>query len=34
MEPFYPLVVYVCSRCYLVQLEEFVSPDEIFTDYA
>jgi hypothetical protein len=34
MERFFPLVVYVCSRCYLVQLEEFVSPKEIFTDYA
>lgn len=34
MEPFYPLRVYVCDRCYLAQLEEFVSPEEIFTDYA
>ncbi len=34
MEPFYPLVVYVCRRCYLVQLEEVVAPDEIFRDYA
>ena len=34
MEPFYPLHVYVCERCFLVQLEEFVSPQEIFTEYA
>jgi SAM-dependent methyltransferase len=34
MEPFYPLVVYVCHECFLVQLEEFVSPEEIFTEYA
>jgi hypothetical protein len=34
MEPFYPLHVYVCERCFLVQLEQFVSPEEIFTEYA
>jgi 2-polyprenyl-3-methyl-5-hydroxy-6-metoxy-1,4-benzoquinol methylase len=34
MEPFYPLHVYVCEKCFLVQLEEFVSPEEIFTEYA
>lgn len=34
MEPFYPLKVYVCSSCFLVQLEEYVHPDEIFTEYA
>ncbi len=34
MEPFYPLHVYVCSSCYLVQLEEFVSPEHIFSEYA
>jgi hypothetical protein len=34
MEPFYPLRVYVCDRCYLAQLEEYVSPEEIFTEYA
>ena len=28
MEPFYPLHVYVCEHCFLVQLEEYVSPDE------
>lgn len=34
MEPFYPLRVYVCERCFLVQLEEFASPEQIFGDYA
>jgi len=34
MEPFYPLHVFVCEKCFLVQLEEFVSPDHIFTEYA
>jgi len=34
MEPFFPLHVYVCERCFLVQLEEYVSPVEIFTEYA
>jgi len=34
MEPFYPLHVYVCESCFLVQLEEFVSPQAIFTEYA
>ncbi len=34
MEPFYPLHVYVCERCYLAQLEEYVSPEHIFTEYA
>jgi SAM-dependent methyltransferase len=34
MEPFYPLHVYVCHGCFLVQLEEFVSSEEIFTEYA
>lgn len=34
MEPFYPLHVYVCDKCFLVQLEEFVSPEKIFTEYA
>jgi SAM-dependent methyltransferase len=33
-EPFYPLHVWVCSECFLVQLEEYVSPEEIFTEYA
>ena len=34
MEPFYPLHAYVCSTCFLVQLEEKSSPREIFSDYA
>ena len=34
MEPFYPLHVYVCENCYLAQLEEYVSPESIFTEYA
>src|SRR6478736_8081396 len=34
MEPFYPLRVLVCASCFLVQLEEFESPDAIFSDYA
>jgi hypothetical protein len=34
MEPFYPLHVKVCEKCYLVQLEEYVSPEHIFTEYA
>src|SRR5687768_8476560 len=33
MEPFYPLHVYVCDKCFLVQLQEFVSSAEIFTEY-
>ena len=32
-EAFYPLHAFVCSQCFLVQLEEFESPDEIFSDY-
>ena len=32
MEPFYPLNVRVCERCFLVQLEEYVSPEEIFVE--
>jgi hypothetical protein len=34
MEPFYPLHVYVCGQCFLVQLREYVSREEIFTEYA
>ena len=35
MEPFYPLHAYVCDQCWLVQLEQFHSPEEIFAnDYA
>src|SRR5689334_17407595 len=34
MEPFYPLRVWVCAKCLLVQLEEYVQPANIFTEYA
>lgn len=34
MEPFYPLHAKVCANCYLVQLDEYVSPQQIFTEYA
>jgi SAM-dependent methyltransferase len=34
MEPFYPLHVYVCANCLLVQLQEYVSPENLFTEYA
>ena len=34
MEPFYPLHAYVCESCFLVQLQEFVAPQNIFTEYA
>ena len=34
MEPFYPLHVKVCEECYLVHLEEYVSREHIFTEYA
>jgi 2-polyprenyl-3-methyl-5-hydroxy-6-metoxy-1,4-benzoquinol methylase len=33
-ERFYPLHAWVCERCFLVQLEEFETPEQIFTDYA
>jgi len=32
LEKFYPLHAYVCDQCWLVQLEEFATPDEIFAD--
>jgi hypothetical protein len=34
MEPFYPLHVWVCEKCFLVQVEEYVRPEGIFTEYA
>ena len=34
MERFYPLHAWVCEKCFLVQLEEFETPQQIFTDYA
>jgi len=30
----YPLCVFVCEKCFLVQLEEYESPENIFGDYA
>src|SRR5258706_8450522 len=34
MERFYPLHAYVCAHCFLVQLQEFENPEQIFSDYA
>jgi hypothetical protein len=34
MEPFFPLHTWVCRKCFLVQLEEYVTPEHIFTEYA
>jgi SAM-dependent methyltransferase len=34
MEPFYPLHAYVCQRCFLVQLQGFVSSQALFEEYA
>jgi hypothetical protein len=34
MEPFYPLHVLVCDACFLVQLDQYVTPDHIFSEYA
>jgi SAM-dependent methyltransferase len=33
-EPFYPLRLFVCAECFLVQVEETVSPERLFSDYA
>lgn len=33
-ETYYPLHVYVCDRCFLVQLQEYESAENIFSDYA
>jgi SAM-dependent methyltransferase len=33
-EVYYPLHVYVCDNCFLVQLEEFETPEAIFSNYA
>ncbi|WP_332815589.1 class I SAM-dependent methyltransferase [Ramlibacter sp.] len=33
-ETFYPLHVHLCDQCLLVQLEEYVSPERIFSEYA
>jgi C-methyltransferase C-terminal domain/Putative zinc binding domain/Methyltransferase domain len=34
MEPFYPLRALVCHECFLVQLEDYETPEAIFSDYA
>jgi len=34
MEAFYPLHAKICEHCLLVQLEEFVAAEDIFTEYA
>lgn len=34
MEPFYPLHAKVCRACMLVQLDQYVGADEIFSEYA
>lgn len=33
-EAIYPLHAYVCTECFLVQLEQFEAPAQIFSDYA
>jgi 2-polyprenyl-3-methyl-5-hydroxy-6-metoxy-1,4-benzoquinol methylase len=33
-EMYYPLHVYICDKCWLVQLEEYESAENIFSDYA
>ena len=33
-EVYYPLHVFVCERCFLVQLEQYEQPENIFSDYA
>ena len=33
-EVYYPLHVYICERCFLVQLGEFETPENIFSEYA
>lgn len=32
-QQFYPLHAYVCDECFLVQVGEYVSPEEIYSDY-
>jgi SAM-dependent methyltransferase len=34
MEPYFPLHVLVCENCFLVQLQEYVKPEHIFSEYA
>lgn len=33
MEPYFPLHVLVCNNCFLVQLREYVKPENIFSEY-
>ncbi|HLP40467.1 MAG TPA: class I SAM-dependent methyltransferase [Fibrobacteria bacterium] len=33
-ESFYPLHVFTCDRCLLVQLKDYVGPERIFSEYA
>jgi 2-polyprenyl-3-methyl-5-hydroxy-6-metoxy-1,4-benzoquinol methylase len=33
-EIFYPLHAYVCSQCFLVQLKDFETPENIFSNYS
>src|SRR5271157_5612719 len=33
-EMYYPLHVYICEKCWLVQLEEYESAENIFSNYA
>lgn len=34
MESFYPLHAFVCSECFLVQLQEYITPENTFEEYA
>jgi C-methyltransferase C-terminal domain/Putative zinc binding domain/Methyltransferase domain len=34
MEPYYPLHVLVCNKCFLVQMREYVKPENLFSEYA
>lgn len=34
MEPFYPLLAHVCRECFLVQVQQYVHPENIFSEYA
>ncbi len=34
MEMYFPLHALICDRCFLVQLKQYVPPEEIFRDYA
>ena len=33
-EKFYPLCTFLCENCFLVQLEELETPENIFSEYA